>query len=317
MLNRSVSCNKKVAELVNECGAVGGLVWTWLIAHLDCEGRCHGDPDVIKGAVFPRIACVDADSIRTTLTKASSLGLVDWYEVDGDMYLSFPGFERQQTGLRKDKEPESSFPSPPKSGTLTEGVRTSSGTLTEGVRNIDGRCPPEGKGREVEGKRREVEGKSSLRSPPARPRHSTDLVVSPAPEPTPERPPRPPDPEPSHQGLAEFAEKLANAGLAIQLSASEHARYQALHPVAPHELEHAISRAQEKRAHKASYVLGVIEGERKRAADTPLQPPARASPVKLTDTERWMLKQPDCPDELKRRAGLLPQEGKVFDAQFG
>jgi hypothetical protein len=140
MLNKSISYNKDVALLTNELGADAGLVFTWIIAHLDREGRFHGDEDVIKGTVFPRIAGILPAIIRKTLARAAKLELVVWYEVDGEKYLYYPGFDRQQIGIRKDREPRSDFPSPDSgvavciheaSGQLPDSCRQPSGNLTD------------------------------------------------------------------------------------------------------------------------------------------------------------------------------------------
>jgi hypothetical protein len=76
--------------------------------------------------------------------------------------------------------------------------------------------------------------------------------------------------------LDTFAARLAEAGIALHLSASDSARFAKLHPLGGGELEHAIAAAVERRANRAAYVLGVIESERKRAADVPLMPSANA-----------------------------------------
>jgi hypothetical protein len=96
MLNKSVSSDKAVASLINDLGPAAGLVFTWLIAHLDREGRMHGDPEVIK----------------------------------------MPAFEKNQIGLRKTREPESLFPEPTsvvpaiaEREPLPAGIRQSSGNL--------------------------------------------------------------------------------------------------------------------------------------------------------------------------------------------
>lgn len=115
-----------------------------------------------------------------------------------------------------------------------------------------------------------------------------------APDPDPDPSPYPlpdpdPDPDLSHashalptrareQGLEEFTTALADAGIAIQISPTQMARYAKLHPITQHERDYALSRAAEKNAKSAGFVLGVIEGERKRASEVPDQPPARAPP---------------------------------------
>jgi hypothetical protein len=152
MLNKSISQSRKVAELLDAVGPLGVLFWTWLLAHLDREGRCHGDPDVLKGMVAPRIAGITPALIRQTAAKAHKLGLCVWYEAGGDSYLHFPGFEDNQPNMRKDREPESLIPKP-----TSELSRFLGGTLPADCRQTAGRLTAEGKGRE--GKRREEKGR--------------------------------------------------------------------------------------------------------------------------------------------------------------
>jgi hypothetical protein len=154
MLNKSVSCNKDVAQLTNELGGLAGLLWTWMIAHLDREGRMHGDPEVIKGTVCPRIAGVTPDLIRQTAARAQELGLIVWYEVDGESYIEFPGFAANQPHMRKEREQESLYPAPG-----SEGCRMLSGSGPDEVRSKSGSCPAEWKGSGIEGKWKGREGK--------------------------------------------------------------------------------------------------------------------------------------------------------------
>lgn len=67
--------------------------------------------------------------------------------------------------------------------------------------------------------------------------------------------------------LSSFAEQIANAGIALQLSKSDQVRFSRLTPVEPEELRYAIDRARVGVGNRPAYVLSVIEGERKRAAE--------------------------------------------------
>lgn len=168
MLNRSISYSKKVAALVASVGTDGGLFWTWMVPHLDRDGRIHGDPDVLKGMVAPRIAEITTDTIRKTIPKAHELGLINWYEVDGDSYIEFPGFADNQPNLRYDREPESQIPAP-----TSDNCRQVAGTLPAGCRQVADTLPPEEKRREekireVEEKRREENDLSSCGAQPDR-----------------------------------------------------------------------------------------------------------------------------------------------------
>jgi len=160
MLNKSISYNRDVATLTNKLGGLAGLVWTWMIAHLDREGRMHGDPAVIKGTVAPRIDGITPDLIRQMLAEANELGLIVWYEADGERYVAFPGFDHQQVGLRKEREPESDLPSPISPGPALTRIADPADCRQTAVND-----PPEGNGREGKG----MEGKYAPRSSTATP----------------------------------------------------------------------------------------------------------------------------------------------------
>ena len=151
MLNKRISRDKAVARLANEHGAEYALLFTWLIAHLDCEGRMDGDPDVIKGMVAPMIRQVDHEMVAEFLRICSDMRLVEVYEDDrGQRYVQFPGFEKNQVGLRKNREAASEYPSP-------DECRSWSGS---GPRKS--KVEVEEKGKEVEEK-----GREEKRSAPA------------------------------------------------------------------------------------------------------------------------------------------------------
>jgi hypothetical protein len=88
------------------------LAYTWTIPHLDREGRMYGDPALVKSMIFPRRIDVTIEQMQQYITDWVKNGLVIRYVVDGEPYLYFPGFEKNQPGLRKDREPESLIPSP-------------------------------------------------------------------------------------------------------------------------------------------------------------------------------------------------------------
>ncbi len=132
MLNCKISRNRAVAELATRTGAVGVLVYTWMIPHLDADGRIYGDPGVLKGLVCPRITDVTPSVIADTLDHACSLGLVRRYDVDGEVYVEFPTFAANQIGLRKDRERSSDIP-PPVDGVDPDTIRTPSGPLPEEI----------------------------------------------------------------------------------------------------------------------------------------------------------------------------------------
>jgi len=121
MINRAICADKRVDDL--SCDA-SRLAFTWLIAHLDSEGRTYGDPAMVRSTVFPRRTDITIEQMADYIQEWSDLGLVVWYEAEGDLWLWFPAFEKNQVGLDRRKEPESVIPHPPADGASTCQVRT-------------------------------------------------------------------------------------------------------------------------------------------------------------------------------------------------
>jgi len=88
--------------------------------------------------LFPRRDDITLDQMESYISEWAAAGLVIWYETDDDMWILFPSFEKNQVGLRKDKEPSSIIPE------LTDDCRIIAGQVTDVVR-LKGR---EGKGKE-------------------------------------------------------------------------------------------------------------------------------------------------------------------------
>ena len=106
----AMSQSRKLSELSNDTGR---LIYTWLLAHLDSEGRFSADPAVIKGNVFPRIKGMTLGKIEKSLTEMSNIGLIILYQVDGDKYLQYIKF-REYQNLDKNREAPSKIPEPTK-----------------------------------------------------------------------------------------------------------------------------------------------------------------------------------------------------------
>jgi len=109
MLSREISLDEKVNALPDDSAR---LLFTWLIPHLDCEGRTYGEAQVIKAMVIPRLNW-SSKRVEKYLTEMEKLGLIARYCLNGNRYLLAPNFEKHQTGLRKDRESQSKIPSPP------------------------------------------------------------------------------------------------------------------------------------------------------------------------------------------------------------
>jgi len=106
MISKSISLDEKVNALSDDACR---LLFTWLIPHLDCEGRMHGDPITVKSIVFPRRK-ISAGKVEKYLKELEKNELILRYSVDGNQYLSAPNFEKHQVGLRKTQESPSQIP---------------------------------------------------------------------------------------------------------------------------------------------------------------------------------------------------------------
>ena len=89
------------------------LFFTWLIPFADVDGRVLADPDLLKAGVFPRRRDVSIEDIEGYLVELHNAGLLIVYGDDSELYAWFPSFEKNQTGLRKDREPQSRIPAQP------------------------------------------------------------------------------------------------------------------------------------------------------------------------------------------------------------
>lgn len=106
MIKKLISTSKKLANLKTDSAR---LLYTWLIPHLDIEGRFSGEPDIVKGYIVPRLKTMDYDKIDAYLADMHENNLIDLYEVEGDKYLELIKFHKFQT-LRKDRESASQIP---------------------------------------------------------------------------------------------------------------------------------------------------------------------------------------------------------------
>jgi len=141
MLRKKISTDRRLCELIDQAGVEAGLIYTWCIPHLDAEGRMVGDPELIKSIVFPRHKQITTDHVEAALKVANKLGLIEWYEVNGDCYIWVTGFDKNQN-IRKDRECKSEIPPPPKTpGILPAIARSTPGELpaSSGQREVKGR----------------------------------------------------------------------------------------------------------------------------------------------------------------------------------
>ena len=105
-ISKEICLNEKVDNLSSDTAR---LLFTWLIPHLDCEGRMYADPQIFKSIVAPR-RNYSISKIKKCLMEFENCGLIIMYQVDGNEYLLCPNFKKHQPGLQKDKESQSQIP---------------------------------------------------------------------------------------------------------------------------------------------------------------------------------------------------------------
>lgn len=142
----AITSDKKINSLSDDTSR---LAFTWLITFADCEGRTHGDPAVIRSMLFPRRQDVTIEQMEKYITEWASVGLIIWYEADGDKWIYFPRFEKNQPGLRKDREAPSRIP---------EYVEDEPDEVQDEVQDNSGVTPEQLPVKLKEVKRKEVKG---------------------------------------------------------------------------------------------------------------------------------------------------------------
>jgi len=159
------------------------LLATWMIAQLDCNGVFYADPNMVRSLVFTRRGDVSLERIEQYLQAMEDVGLIIRFEAGGEIWQHWPGFDRNQPGLRKDRE-TTNFPPPPASsgtGTVADGqddgnvpdeCRQDDGNVPDECRQDDGEMYAEEKGREEklsEVKGNNIGANAPSQSPPTKP----------------------------------------------------------------------------------------------------------------------------------------------------
>lgn len=139
MINNAICADKRVNELADDTSR---LAFTWLITFADRNGRTHGDPVMLCSMIFPRRRDITPQTMETYVHQWADLGLITWYEASGDLWISFPAFDGNQPGLRKDREPDSGIPAP-SDGVIIAGFVPETCRMNDGETPDD--CPPKRK----------------------------------------------------------------------------------------------------------------------------------------------------------------------------
>lgn len=146
MISKIISLDEKVNALSNDSVR---LLFTWLIPHLDCEGRMYGDPQTVKSIVFPQRS-MDVRTMQRYLDELVESRLIQRYVNGGTTYICFPNFKKHQVGLNKSKELPSQIPAP-------EAVN---------LRNFSGKSSPQVEAKEETKVKEEVKDKDTPLNPP-------------------------------------------------------------------------------------------------------------------------------------------------------
>ena len=109
MVTNNVTKDKDIHNLSDDTCR---LLFTWLLTFADCEGRIYGDSAIVKSIVFPRRGDITVKQVDDYLNELHKAGLILKYMAGDDLFILFPAFEKNQPGLRKDREPASEFPPP-------------------------------------------------------------------------------------------------------------------------------------------------------------------------------------------------------------
>ncbi len=121
---------------LNSLSIEGQLLYLMAIPHLDRDGLIDGDPDVLWATICPKRR-VFIDAMASFIDEWIAAKLVIRYGCDEGEVLWFCGFNKNQTGLRYDREAPSRFPPPP-SGVNPELIRSSDGVgVAQGQEQVE------------------------------------------------------------------------------------------------------------------------------------------------------------------------------------
>ena len=126
IIKKIISTSRKIANLKT---TEARLLYTWLIPHLDVEGRFSAEPDIVKGYVVPRLQEFSLTKTEECLKDMAENGLIVLYSINGDKFLELTGFSLHNK-IRKDHEAASNIPPPTKDNIMTGELREYDGRTT-------------------------------------------------------------------------------------------------------------------------------------------------------------------------------------------
>ncbi|MGI8419691.1 MAG: hypothetical protein ACR2LN_03530 [Candidatus Levyibacteriota bacterium] len=108
MLHKNISYSEQVEELSSDFVK---LLFTWMIPHLDDFGRINGKASTIRAMVIPMQTDKTVSDVESALQEMDEKGLLDRYEVEDELIIELPTFDKYQSGLTK--RTKSAFPDNP------------------------------------------------------------------------------------------------------------------------------------------------------------------------------------------------------------
>jgi len=130
MLKKVICESPRLAALKNDTHR---LIYTWLIPHLDIEGRHSADPRIVKSHVAPILDHISHRIIASALRDMADNDLIILYSTNGKNYLELQRFKKHQH-LRDDREKGSDIP-PPTPGPLPDPSRSTDGVQPDNSRS--------------------------------------------------------------------------------------------------------------------------------------------------------------------------------------
>ncbi len=88
------------SERISGLGVKGALLFTWLLAHCDDQGRYAGSARKVKAEVAPILDEITLEDTKTALGAMAEVGLIIRYSEGGRDYLQTVDWWEFNAGLR-------------------------------------------------------------------------------------------------------------------------------------------------------------------------------------------------------------------------
>jgi hypothetical protein len=184
---RMLNCTIATDDRLNSLSISAQRLWFFTLPHIDRDGLIDGRSRVLWAMAAP----LQSDLMDVTpqiINEWVDAGMVIRYNGDRTPVLFFPAFQRNQAGMRYDREPPSSFPPPPgfyrtEIGLqrLDERVTDDAGRMPEECRKTSGELPedfhPEVEVEVKEQDQDQGQGRGAAPPPPPAPPPSVEVAL--------------------------------------------------------------------------------------------------------------------------------------------